>query len=34
MFQFHFGTIKSKNSGNPDRRLSEFQFHFGTIKSV
>ena len=32
-FQFHYGTIKSRNKVFPLREFIQFQFHYGTIKS-
>ena len=33
-FQFHYGTIKSKNNNYPTLDMFRFQFHYGTIKRV
>ena len=32
-FQFHYGTIKSKDADTATYLYFKFQFHYGTIKS-
>ena len=34
LFQFHYGTIKSRVIPKYSKQILSFQFHYGTIKSL